>query len=309
MSVLTRSTGRMALSGSAGTPLAMLAMVAATLLLPLGDTISKLLTSFANPLEVSTLRVLTQAAVLVPLAVLTRTSFRGAFSPVVFVAGFCFATVSFALIASFQVMPIATAISIFFIEPLFLTLLARPLLGEAVGLRRYVAVGVGLIGAVIVIRPNFATFGWIALLPAFAALAFAINMVMVRRASRTRAPLTIQVGATLYGVLVMSAVTLGAHQMGWISFGFAAAPDWAWGAVLAAGALAAVTFLLIGFAFSRAEASLLAPFQYLEIVGAVAFGWLVFDDLPDALTCLGTAIILGAGIYVFHRERKVQSAP
>ena len=167
-----------------------------------------------------------------------------------------------------------------------------------------VAVGVGLIGAVIVIRPNFATFGWIALLPAFAALAFAINMVMVRRASRTRAPLTIQVGATLYGVLVMSAVTLGAHQMGWISFGFAAAPDWAWGAVLAA-----VTFLLIGFAFSRAEASLLAPFQYLEIVGAVAFGWLVFDDLPDALTCLGTAIILGAGIYVFHRERKVQSAP
>ena len=130
------------------------------------------MTSFANPLEVYTLRVLTQAAVLVPLAVLTRKSFRGAFSPVVFIAGFCFAMVSFALIASFQVMPIATAISIFFIEPLFLTLLARPLLGEAVGLRRYVAVGVGLIGAVIVIRPNFATFGWIALLPAFAALAF-----------------------------------------------------------------------------------------------------------------------------------------
>jgi drug/metabolite transporter (DMT)-like permease len=295
--------------GASPTAQAMFAMVVAAVLLPLGDTISKLLTGFAHPMEVSTLRVVTQAAVLVPLALLTRTSLRGAFSPIVFVAGFCFAMVSFALIASFKAMPIATAISIFFIEPLLLTLLARPLLGEKVGLRRYLAVGVGLIGAVIVIRPNFATFGWVALMPALAALAFALNMAMVRRASRTRAPLTIQVGATLYGVGVMGVATLGAQQLGWISFGFGAAPDWAWGAVLVAGALAALTFLLIGFAFSRAEASLLAPFQYLEIVGAVIFGWLVFNDLPDALTCLGTAIILAAGIYVFHRERKVQSEP
>lgn len=70
------------------------------------------------------------------------------------------------------------------------------------------------------------------------------------------------------------------------------------------GAVATMTFLLIAFALSRTEASLLAPFQYLEILGAALLGFLIFRDTPDELTALGTIIILSSGMYVFYRERR-----
>ena len=72
---------------------------------------------------------------------------------------------------------------------------------------------------------------------------------------------------------------------------------------LAAGITASTSFALMSFAFARVEASVLAPFQYLEIFGATIVGYLVFGDLPDMLTWLGVAIILASGLYVFHRER------
>ena len=83
----------------------------------------------------------------------------------------------------------------------------------------------------------------------------------------------------------------------------ASAPGWVWGMLPLVGVLSAATFLMIAEAFRRAEAGLLAPFQYLEIVGAVGLGFAVFGDLPDAMTALGTAVILGSGAYVVHRER------
>jgi drug/metabolite transporter (DMT)-like permease len=85
--------------------------------------------------------------------------------------------------------------------------------------------------------------------------------------------------------------------------GLDAVPVSSIGAIAAAGALAMTTFLLITFAFSKVEASLLAPFQYLEIVGATVVGLLIFSEVPDAMTLFGTTIILASGAYVFHRER------
>jgi len=81
-------------------------------------------------------------------------------------------------------------------------------------------------------------------------------------------------------------------------------PGWAWLYLVVMGAIAALAHMMFAMAFQRVEAGALAPFQYLEIVGATTLGYLVFGDFPDALTWLGTALILAAGLYVFYRERQ-----
>lgn len=282
----------------------MIFMIAAMLLLPIGDSFAKLLTGVLSPVEVTMWRLLAQGVFLVPVAVAFRHRLHGSvLSPIVALSGALLAVSLTALISAFSVMPITTAIAIFFVEPLLLTLLAGPLLGEVPGPRRLAAVGVGLLGALVVIRPGFSVYGLATLLPLVAALAYALNMIVLRRACATRSGLTVQCGATVFAAAILVVMALGLHATGSLTLAPAALPGWAWGAILGAGALAAASFVLIAEAFRAAQASSLAPFQYLEILGATAAGYLVFGDFPDALTWLGVAIILASGLYVFHRER------
>jgi drug/metabolite transporter (DMT)-like permease len=285
-------------------------MVGAMALLPMGDSVAKLLTGVIDPLEVTMWRLFAQVACLGLVALFLRHRLHGRmFSPVVAFSGALVCAMLGSLITAFSVMPIATAISIFFVEPLLLTLLAWPFLGERPGPRRLLGVAVGLLGALIVIRPGFSVYGWVTLLPLVAALAFALNMILLRRATAVRSGLTLQLGASIYAAGLMAAGVLGAAALGWGEVAPSAMPGWTWGAVAAAGVLAAASFLLIAEAFRRVEAGILAPFQYLEIVGATAVGYLVFGDLPDALTWLGVAIILGSGLYVYRRERIAAAPP
>ncbi|KAA9007152.1 DMT family transporter [Histidinibacterium aquaticum] len=280
-------------------------MIVAMLLLPVGDTFAKALTGAIGPVEVTMWRLLAQAVCLVLVGLLLRHRLQGPmFSPVVALSGGLIMITLTSLIGAFAVMPIATAIAIFFAEPLILTLLAVPLLGERIGPRRLVAVGVGLFGAMVVIRPGFSTYGWATLLPLLAATTYALNMIVLRYASRERSGLTIQCGATLYAAGGMVVVVAACGALGLIEVTPLNRPAWTWGAIAGAGVFAAASFVLIAEAFRRAEAGLLAPFQYLEILGATALGYFVFGDFPDLLTWVGIAIILASGLYVFHRERQ-----
>ncbi|WP_238529711.1 DMT family transporter [Pseudooceanicola batsensis] len=286
-----------------GSSAGMTCMAAAMLLLPLGDTLSKLLTETLNPIEVATVRVLAQAAFLLPAAVVLRNRLRGAmFSPIVALSGLLVMITLICLIGAFAVMPIATAIAIFFVEPLILTVLAGPLLGEIVGARRLAAVGVGLLGALIVIRPG-AEFEIAALLPLIAATSYALNMIVLRRASRTRSGLTVQCGATIYACIGMVVLSFGLQEAGFVALDPGALTASGWALILGSGFFAAASYVLIAEAFRHAEAGLLAPFQYLEIIGATAAGYLVFGDLPDGMTWAGIAVIVASGLYVVYRER------
>ncbi|WP_108483238.1 DMT family transporter [Oceaniglobus ichthyenteri] len=281
----------------------MIYMIAAMMLLPVGDTFAKLLSETLNPLGVTLWRVLAQAAFLVPVSVILRRRLQGAMlSPIVALSGGLLVISLTSLIAAFSVMPIATAIAIFFVEPLILTVLAGLLLGEKAGPRRLIAVGVGLIGALIVIRPGFSSHGWATVLPLISATAYALNMIVLKTATRTRSGLTVQCGTTIYAAfaLVILSGTLGLN--GFSGFTPAVGDTATWLLVLCAGAVAATSFVFIAEAYRAADATALAPFQYLEIIMATALGFLVFGDFPDALTWLGVAIILGSGIYIFHRE-------
>lgn len=284
--------------------LGMAAMCLAMILLPIGDAVSKSLTVHATPFEVTVWRTLAQAVFFLPAALILRRHLQGSvLSLASLVSAGLILTVTLSLVTAFAAMPIATAIAIFFVEPLLLTLLAGPFLGEVPGWRRYAAVAVGLVGALIVIRPNFVAFGPVVLLPLLGALAYAMNMIVMRKATRRRSALSFQFGASLMAAGLAALIHIVAGRAGVAMAGLGALPGWGLWAIAGSGALAMVTFLMITFAFSKVEASLLAPFQYLEIVGATAVGYLVFAELPDAMTFLGTAIILASGVYVFHRER------
>jgi len=165
---------------------------------------------------------------------------------------------------------------------------------------------VGLVGALIVLRPNLAAYGPAAAWPLATALFFACYMLVTRAMSlggpEGRSGLQFWTG-------VFAALTLGITGLGWAvvepAMAFLAPTGHEMLMMLGMGGLAALSHRLILLALARVEAGLAAPFQYVEIVSATLLGWWVFGDFPDGWTWVGTAIIVGAGLYVFHRESRV----
>lgn len=278
-------------------------MIAAVLLVPFSDALSKSLTGILNPFEIAFWRFGFQMLVLGGVIVVMRRRLaRGAWHLLV-LGGLTSAATLAALIGAFVTMPIATAIAIFFVEPLILTVLSSLFLGEKTGWRRYLAVAVGLLGAVIVIRPSWDIFGWASILPLIAATAFAGNAITIRKLSATMDAVSIQFWFALIavviigvGLLAFSGFELVSLENGFDRFG-------PWGQLVFMGMLSAFTFFLFSEAFRRTPASTLAPFQYIEIIGATVVGYVFFGDFPDFWTWVGTAVILASGLYVFQRER------
>ncbi|MCD7059978.1 DMT family transporter [Pelagibacterium xiamenense] len=279
-------------------------MIAAVLLVPISDAMSKSLTGVLSPFEIAFWRFGFQMLVLgLFVVVMRRRLARGPWHLMV-MGGLTMAMVLSSLIGAFVTMPIATAIAIFFVEPLILTVLSSLLLGEKTGWRRYAAVVVGLTGAVIVIRPSWDIFGWASLLPLVAATGFASNAIVIRKLSRSMDAISIQFWFSLIAMAIIGTglLVFGHFELISLSGGFD--PQGPWGQLFFMGMWSGFTFFLFAEAFRRAPASTLAPFQYLEIIGATIVGYVVFGDFPDLWTWVGTAIIFASGLYVFQRERK-----
>ena len=115
-----------------------------------------------------------------------------------------------------------------------------------------------------------------------------------------------QVGMSIYSAMFLGLGLVVAAHVGRFEWTAISAPLWIWPLFAVMGVISGATFLLIAEAYKLAPASVLAPTQYFEIVGATILGYLVFGDFPDALTWVGTAIILASGLYVFQRERRAK---
>ena len=289
--------------GGSQTPLAMGLMVSAMLMLPGIDAIAKWLSGEIPPAELTWFRFAVQSLLMFPLALRVRGPVRLGDFGVHALRGILLALTTVIFFTALRHLPMADAIATFFVEPLILTMLAAAFLGEPVGWRRVSAVLAGLGGAVLVIRPGFAAFGWPSLLPLGAAISFALYLLLTRRMAMREDPARMQLFAGLFGLAFMSAVLAAGHLLGTAAL----APTWPrtdqWLLLIGLGVIATVGHLLVVHAFKRAPAVLLAPFQYLEIVSATLLGLALFGDFPDLLTWLGIAVIVGAGLYVFHRER------
>ena len=220
--------------------------------------------------------------------------------------------------AALAAMPLAEATAIFFVAPLFITLLSIPILGERVGLHRVGAILVGFAGVLVIVLPGSQGLGDVPLavlvLPVLAAALYAAMVVLTRLlGARSRASaMAVYIQSTFIGV------SLGV----WLAAGdgrFDPGPDQAslhfllrawvwpapedWGLFLAVGLMTGTMAYCISQAYRLGNAATISAYEYVALPLAVFWGWVVFGHLPGAWSALGIVLVLGSGIYVFWRER------
>lgn len=279
----------------------------AMLLIPGLDAIAKLLTADLSPIQIGCVRFGLQASLLGILLVRSDKILPARHVLLrLLMAGFWIAGSAGFLFWGLSYLPLANNTAIFFVEPLILMLISAALLGESIQRYQYLAVIVGLLGAMVVIRPNWEAYGAAALLPLLAATCFASHVATLRHLSSHIGSLASQFWIGLFACMWMAlAILIGElfeiEFLQWRAMNMEQSS-----LMLLMAVVATLAFGLVSIALKRAPASLLAPFQYLEIISATALGYLIFGDYPDALTWLGTFIILGSGLYLFYRERRNQ---
>ena len=284
----------------------MLLMVGGMVILPLLDACAKWLGQTLPATEVSAGRFIMQMLLLLPVLYgLGYRLSRHSFSFAQAARGFCLAMATWLFFVALKSLPMAEAISIFFIEPMILTILAALFLGERIRFRRIAAILIGFCGAMIVIQPSFDIFGWPALLPLGTAFFFALYMLITRAVAQANQPIELQISMSVYALLTVIILALFNQQIGLETQEWRMPNMTEFMVMLLLGIVATSGHLMVVFALQRADAGLLAPFQYLEVVTASALGYLIFKDVPQNTTIAGVTIIIGAGLYLIHRERQI----
>jgi len=192
-------------------------------------------------------------------------------------------------------VPVAEAISVTFVAPLAVVLLAWPLLGERITLFRMAAVVVGFGGMLIVIRPGSAVFQWASVLLLGSAICYAVYQILIRRLAGIDQPATSIFYSVLLGAILMSL---------WLPFVWRTPASWIdWALLCSLGVFGALGHYCVAKAMTYASANFVAPFNYTQMIGSVIVGYLMFAEVPDFYTWLGTAVIIGAGLLVTLQAR------
>ena len=195
-------------------------------------------------------------------------------------------------------LPLADVVAIMFVGPLFVTALSVPLLGDYVGPRRWTAVVVGFLGALVIVRPGGGIMQWVAILPVLAAFSHALYTITTRQLANHDLPMTTLFYTAALGAVVTTAIV----PFHWVT------PDAAgWLLMALLGFFGAAGHLTLIRALGYASPVVVAPLSYVSLVWSIGIGFALFGDLPDAWTLVGAALIAASGLYVFHRER-VRSA-
>ena len=193
-------------------------------------------------------------------------------------------------------VPLATASAIGFTSPLIVTALSVPLLREQVGWRRWSAVFVGFLGALLIIRPGSGFADPTVLLLLASSAAYALYQIATRYVAAFDGPATGIVLAALLGSLATTAVQPFIFVMPQSLLDL--------GMLLSLGCFGGLGHFLVIKAFEAAPASVIAPLGYVELLGTATLGYLIFANFPDSLTWAGAVIIIASGLYIAMRERK-----
>lgn len=196
---------------------------------------------------------------------------------------------------AFTVLPLAQVYAILFAMPLLITILSIPVLGEKVGIHRWLAVVVGLIGVIVVLRPGSTelTLGHAAALAS--ACLGALASIIVRKVGREERSIVMMIYPMVTNFVLMGILMVWTYEP-------MPLPDLGGAAAIALFGFAGGMFLVL--AYRAAEAAIVAPMQYSQIIWATIFGYFLFDEKLDAATMLGAGIIIASGLYIVFRESR-----
>ncbi|WP_438955751.1 DMT family transporter [Cognatiyoonia sp.] len=286
--------------------IAMALMIGFCITAPILDVCAKLAATEIPVGQITAARFLVQAALMIPMVWIAGQSLR--LPPntlsLMIARALCLLAATYCFIAAIRIMPIADALAIAFVEPFIILLMGYLVFRDAIGPRRIMACAVGFTGALLVIQPSLAVFGPVAFYPLGTAVTFAAYMILTRGLAPKIGPLPMQAQTAI----IASAICLPILYFGNGTSVLDIDPVmpqgifWIW--LLGVGLAAAGSHLMMTYALSMAPASTLAPLHYLEIVTAVAFGYLIFGDFPNWLTWTGIGVIVSSGLYVIFRERQ-----
>lgn len=284
---------------TANTRLGILYMIATTFVFALQDGISRHLAGEYNVLMVVMLRYWFFAAFVIAVATRQSGSIRAAAAteqPILQIGrGLLLAGEICVMVLAFVLLGLVEAHAIFACYPLLVAALSGPILGESVGWRRWVAIGVGFIGVLIILRPGITVFSPSALVALLSATMFALYALLTRYAARKDSAATSFFWTGVTGAVFMTLVGVWSWEP-------MTGPDWAWmGTLCVTGALG--HYLLIK-CYEVAEASAVQPFAYLQLVFASVIGFTVFNEVLEAHVAIGAALVIGSGLFTLWRARQ-----
>jgi drug/metabolite transporter (DMT)-like permease len=267
-----------------------------TTFLGVSDVTAKYLSASLPSIEIAWLRFLVFALIMVPAMVPGSPLFAMRTSRVglQLMRGAALLGSSLFFITGLRYLPIAEASATGFVAPLFVTALSIVFLSEKVGVRRWLATATGLLGVLIILRPGTGAFHAAAFFPIISALAWAVTLIMTRMMSGREHAITIMTYSSIAGVAILSVLV----PFVWI------APTWQavmFGILIGVASTAGQWIVVLAFRY--ADASVLAPFSYTQLVWVSTLGFLIFGEVPDAWTVVGAAFIVASGLYTAHRER------
>ena len=237
----------------------------------------------------------------------THYPFLTIFRVICFFFGFSFFYISLTY------MTLAMANALFFSSPFFVSILATIFLKEKVGIRRWLAIFVGFLGVYIVLNPNFNNFDYMELAPVACALCYAVSMTITKITSEKDNVYTQMIhlyfGAILISILFF--IFTGQGQINNFSdptFQFIFRewfinPFYAWPFIITMGFIGAFAFFFVFSAYSIASPSVVSLYEYSLIIWSILTGFILFDNIPTTRTFIGVSIIIGAGIYIYFREK------
>lgn len=272
-------------------------MLAAVFCFSLMDACLKQMAATYSPLQVTFFRGAAGLPFVLAMSALRR-DWRGLIPvrwPLHVLRGLMSVVTLYAFVYAVSVLSLADAYSIFMVAPLLVTALSAPMLGEHVGWRRWVAICVGMLGAIVILRPSgagLATLGGLAAL--IAAVFYAVGVILIRIATRTDTA-----AATVFWTLLVLTCAAGVLSIpGWIPV---RTEHWLW--IVAIGITGACGQLLLTDAFRRCEASVVAPFEYSALLWGVLLDLFIWQVWPNNRMLFGSAFVVGSGLYVIYRER------
>ena len=213
---------------------------------------------------------------------------------------------------SLTIMPLATANSLFFCSPFLITILARFILKEKVGVQRWLAIIIGFVGVYVILDPDFSNFNYLSLLPILCAFCYASSMIIIKKTSDKdnvyAQMFQFYIAATIISVIFYFFIGDGRYNTidhpasqfifrEWFTNLKFTMPYMVILGVTAAGA-----FLSIFTAYRIASPSVVSPFEYTILFWVSLSGWFIFDEMPTTRTFVGMSLIVLGGIYIFVRE-------